>query len=79
MSLWITAKLARDYAYAPGGHKHAMDHARAVDTHRVGVCLQVRPVASSGSLGLDSPEFPELPPAARVGRRNSPDWWRWRV
>lgn len=66
VSLWSTAKLARDYAYAPGGHKHAMDHARAVDTHRVGVYLQVRPLASSGSLGLDSPPFPDLPPASRT-------------
>ena len=66
VSLWSTAKLARDYAYAPGGHKHAMDHARAVDTHRVGVFLQVRPLASSGSLGLDSPAFPDLPPASRT-------------
>lgn len=66
VSLWSTAKLARDYAYAPGGHKHAMDHARAVDTHRVGVYLQVRPLASSGSLGLDSPAFPDLPPASRA-------------
>ena len=65
VSLWSTAKLARDYAYAPGGHKHAMEHARAIDTHRVGVYLQVRPLASSGSLGLDSAAFPDLPPAAR--------------
>ncbi len=65
VSLWSTAKLARDYAYAPGGHRHAMDHVRAVDTHRVGVYLQVRPLASSGALGLDSPAFPDLPPAVR--------------
>lgn len=66
VSLWSTAKLARDYAYAPGGHSHAMNHARAVDTHRVGVYLQVRPLASSGALGLDSAAFPDLPPAART-------------
>ena len=66
VSLWSTAKLARDYAYAPGGHKHAMDHARAADTHRVGVYLQVRPLASSGALGLNSPALPDLPPAARA-------------
>lgn len=66
VSLWSTAKLARDYAYAPGGHKHAMDHARAVDTHHVGVYLQVRPLASSGPLGLDSVAFPDLPPASRT-------------
>jgi hypothetical protein len=65
VSLWSTAKLARDYAYAPGGHAHAMEHARAADTHRVGVYLQVRPLASSGSLGLDSSAFPDLPPAVR--------------
>lgn len=65
VSLWSTAKLARDYAYAPGGHAHAMEHARAADTHRVGVYLQVRPLASSGSLGLDSAVFPDLPPAVR--------------
>lgn len=66
VSLWSTAKLARDYAYAPGGHAHAMEHARTADTHRVGVYLQVRPLASSGSLGLDSAAFPDLPPAARA-------------
>ena len=66
VSLWSTAKLARDYAYAPGGHKHAMDHARAADTHRIGVYLQVRPLGSSGSLGVDSAAFPDLPPAVRV-------------
>lgn len=66
VSLWSTAKLARDYAYAPGGHKHAMDHARAIDTHRVGVYLQVRPLASTGSLGLGSVAFPDLPPASRT-------------
>lgn len=65
VSLWSTAKLARDYAYAPGGHKNAMDHARTGHTHRVGVYLQVRPLASSGALGLDSAAFPNLPPAAR--------------
>lgn len=65
VSLWNTAKLARDCAYASGGHRHAMDHVRAVDSHRVGVYLQVRPLASSGALGLDSPAFPDLPPAAR--------------
>lgn len=66
VSLWSTAKLARDYAYAPGGHKHAMDHARAADTHRVGVYLQARPLASTGSLGPHAPAFPDLPPAPRA-------------
>lgn len=66
VSLWRTAKLARDYAYAPGGHAHAMEHSRAADTHSVGVYLQVRPLASTGALGLDSAAFPDLPPAARA-------------
>lgn len=66
VSLWSTAKLARDYAYAPGGHAHAMEHVRAANSHRVGVYLQVRPLASSGSLGLESAAFPDLPPAARA-------------
>lgn len=65
VSLWSTTKLARDYAYGPGGHAHAMQHARSAHTHKVGVYLQVRPLASSGSLGLDSEAFPDLPPAAR--------------
>jgi len=42
-----------------------MDPARAVDTHRMDVYLQVRPVASFGALGLDSAAFPDLPEAAR--------------
>ncbi|MET0316272.1 MAG: hypothetical protein ABW188_05575, partial [Rhodococcus fascians] len=48
VSLWQTVKLARDYAYAPGGHAHAMNHARAASTHRVGCFLQVRPLACTG-------------------------------
>ena len=66
VSLWQTVKLARDYAYAPGGHAHAMQHARTADTHRVGCYLQVRPLACSGSLGLDTDAFPDLPPAVRA-------------
>lgn len=66
ISMWESVKLARDYAYAPGGHSHAMKHARAADTHRVGCYLQVRPVASSGSLGLGEPVFPDLPEARRA-------------
>lgn len=66
VSLWGTAKLARDYAYAPGGHANALEHSRTAETHRVGVYLQVRPLASSGSLGLDSAAFPDLPPAIRA-------------
>ncbi|MBY4208010.1 hypothetical protein HQO44_16200 [Rhodococcus fascians] len=65
ISTWKSVKLARDYAYAPGGHANAMDHARAADTHRTGCYLQIRPTASSGSLGLDEPVFPDLPPALR--------------
>ena len=66
ISMWKSVKLARDYAYAPGGHSHAMKHARAADTHRTGCYLQVRPFASSGSLGLDEPAFPDLPGAQRA-------------
>lgn len=69
ISLWKTLKMAQDYAYAPGGHATAMSFARTQHTHRTGVYLQVRPLASSGSLGLAEPAFPELPPARR-GRRN---------
>jgi hypothetical protein len=65
ISLWETLKLARDYAYAPGAHSHAMKHALSTPTHRVGVFLQVRPTASSGRLGIDTPAFPDLPPAYR--------------
>lgn len=65
ISLWETLKLARDYAYAPGAHSHAMKHALSTPTHRVGVFLQVRPTASSGCLGIDAPAFPDLPPAYR--------------
>ena len=50
----------------PGGHAHAMQHARTADTHRVGCYLQVRPLACSGSLGLDTDAFPDLPPAVRA-------------
>ena len=66
VSLWQTVKLARDYAYAPGGHAHAMQHARAAETHRIGCFLQVRPLACSGALGLDTDAFPDLPPAVRA-------------
>jgi hypothetical protein len=69
ISLWKTLKMAQDYAYAPGGHATAMSFARTQHTHRTGVYLQVRPLASSGSLGLAEPAFPELPPACR-GRHN---------
>ncbi|MGU3292695.1 hypothetical protein [Williamsia sp. M5A3_1d] len=67
ISMWKTVKLARDYAYAPGGHANAMKHARTADTHRTGCYLQIRPVASSGTLGLAEPVFPDLPAAQRSG------------
>ena len=65
ISLWKTVASAQDYAYAPGGHAHAMKHALTADTHQAGVFLRVRPLASTGSLGIDAPAFPHLPPAAR--------------
>jgi hypothetical protein len=65
ISLWKTVASAQDYAYAPGGHAHAMKHALTTDTHRAGVFLRVRPLASTGSLGIDAPAFPHLPPADR--------------
>jgi len=65
ISLWKTLKMAQDYAYAPGGHAMAMAHARKAKTHRTGVYLQVRPVASTGALGIDTVAFPDLPPAYR--------------
>lgn len=68
ISLWKTYALAQDFAYKPGGHAHAMKHAITQKTHRVGVFLQVRPLAATGSLGIDDPPFPDLPQAARGGR-----------
>lgn len=65
ISLWKTVAAARDYAYAPGGHAFAMTHALTADTHRTGVFLRVRPLASTGRLGIDAPAFPQLPPADR--------------
>lgn len=67
ISLWKTRALAEDYAYSRGGHSHAMKHALKTDTHRVGCFLRVRPLASTGSLGIGSPAFPKLPPANRAG------------
>jgi hypothetical protein len=72
ISLWKTLASAQDYAYAPGGHAHAMKHALTADTHEVGVFLRVRPLASTGNLGIDAPAFPNLPPADR----NLCDHWR---
>lgn len=65
ISLWKTLKMAQDYAYSPGGHATAMNHARKAKTHRTGVYLQIRPLASTGALGIDTPAYPDLPPADR--------------
>ncbi len=67
ISLWKTYALAQDFAYKPGGHASALKHALKKNTHRVGVFLQARPLASTGVLGLESPPFPQLPPANRAG------------
>jgi len=67
ISLWKTYALAQDFAYKPGGHATAMKHSIKAKTHRVGVFLQARPLASTGTLGIDSPPFPNLPPANRAG------------
>ncbi|MCE5287991.1 MAG: hypothetical protein LLG14_01965 [Nocardiaceae bacterium] len=67
ISLWKTYALAQDYAYKPGGHATAMKHTLTAKAHRVGVFLQVRPIVSTGSLGIDSPAYPHLPPANRGG------------
>lgn len=56
---------ARDFAYQPGGHAPAMKRAREVDTHRAGVYLRVRPLASTGNLGIEETALPELPDADR--------------
>lgn len=66
ISLWKTYGLAQDFVYKPGGHAMAMKHAVAARTHRVGVFLQVRPLAASGSLGIGEPPFPRLPAANRA-------------
>ncbi|GAB3862088.1 hypothetical protein GCM10028801_27040 [Nocardioides maradonensis] len=65
ISLWKTYGLAQDFAYKPGGHASGMKHALTQKTHRVGVFLQVRPLACSGRLGIDQDAFPELPPTNR--------------
>ncbi|GAB4008840.1 hypothetical protein [Nocardioides ultimimeridianus] len=67
ISLWKTYALAQDFAYKPGGHAAAMKHSVKERTHRVGVFLQVRPLAATGTLGIDAPPFPQLPEAARGG------------
>lgn len=69
VSLWKSYGLAQDFAYKPGGHAQAMKHALLEKTHRVGVFTQVRPVASSGRLGLEVDAFPDLPPTSRRAAR----------
>jgi hypothetical protein len=65
ISIWSTRAMAQDFAYQPGGHAPAMKRARELDTHKAGVYLQVRPLASTGSLGVDGPALPGLPAADR--------------
>lgn len=65
VSLWESMGAAIDYAYPPGGHASAMKYAQQQDTHRTGVFLRIKPTASSGSLGLAEPAFPDLPAAVR--------------
>lgn len=68
ISLWKSYALAQDFAYKKGGHASAMTHALKQKTHRVGVFLQARPLAASGTLGIDRPPYPHLPEARRAGR-----------
>jgi len=65
ISLWKSLRTAQEYAYQPGGHSFAMKHALQTNMHRVGCFLQIRPLASTGTLGIDAPPFPSLPPAVR--------------
>lgn len=67
ISLWKTYGSAQDLAHKPGGHAMAMKHSVGARTHRVGVFLQVRPLAASGSLGIGEAAFPRLPAANRAG------------
>lgn len=67
ISLWKTLTSAKDYAYSPGAHTAALQHHVKADTHKVGCFLRVRPLASTGNLGIDTPAFPDLPPANRGG------------
>ena len=67
ISLWKSYALAMDFAYKPGGHSTAMKHSVKEKTHRVGVFLQVRPLACTGTLGIDEEPFPQLPAANRCG------------
>ncbi|KAA1418830.1 hypothetical protein F0U44_10110 [Nocardioides humilatus] len=67
ISLWKTHGLAQDFAYKKGGHASAMTHALKEKTHRVGVFLQARPLACTGTLGTDRAPYPQLPAANRAG------------
>lgn len=67
ISLWKSYALAQDFAYKKGGHASAMTHALKQRTHRVGVFLQARPLAASGTLGIDEPPYAHLPAANRAG------------
>lgn len=69
ISIWSSKALAQDFAYQPGGHAPAMKRARELDTHRAGVYLQVRPLASTGNLGIEESALPELPDADRPAVR----------
>lgn len=65
ISLWKSLRAAQEYAYKPGGHAFAMKNSLETNMHKVGCYLQVRPLASTGTLGIDSAPFPALPPAFR--------------
>ena len=65
ISIWSSTAQARDFAYTAGGHSYAMKHSRALGTHKTGVFLRVRPLASTGSLGIERPALPQLPETAR--------------
>ncbi|MGO4256918.1 hypothetical protein [Marmoricola sp. RAF53] len=67
ISLWKTYGLAQDFAYKKGGHASVMTHALKEKTHRVGVFLQARPLACTGTLGVARTPYPQLPEARRAG------------
>jgi hypothetical protein len=54
-SCWRTYADARDYAYGPGGHRHAMQRDRARGHHRTEYFLRLRPLAERGSLDGAAP------------------------
>ncbi|WP_220793100.1 hypothetical protein [Nocardioides stalactiti] len=43
-----------------------MTHALKEKTHRVGVFLQARPLACTGTFGTDRAPYPQLPEAQRA-------------